>query len=259
MILISLDSHGLFGHHLFLNSEANGSRMDVFTKELVPYIDKRFRTNGKRIVYGQSSGGWTAVSLLRRAPDLVSAAVATGPDPLQLDNWWMDESKNLYTNADGTTRNLISSVGLSMKDFVDMEIQTQSFGQFAGFLAAFSPYRPEKEGLPFESPFDLETGELREHIWQQWKENDMGAWSRSHPTLAKEAFADRLVLIVGDEDEFGLYQTTLDFSATLDSLEIPHRLKVVEGAGHSNYLEEPEFAAECWSLFYKLAGPTGHR
>jgi pimeloyl-ACP methyl ester carboxylesterase len=252
MILISLDSFGRFGHHLFLNSQANGSRFDVFTKELVPYIDKRFRTNGKRVVYGQSSGGWTAISLLRRAPELIHAAVATGPDPLELDDWWMGENKNMYTDPNGTQRELVPAVGLTMKQFVKAELQTKSFGQFAGFLAAFSPYRPD-EDYPLDSPFDLETGEMNEEIWELWKENDMGAWARSHPEQARSAFSNRLALIVGDQDEFGLLETTRQFSETLKSLDIPHELTVIEGARHSNYLEEPDFAAECWSLFFQLA------
>lgn len=68
MILVSLDSNGAYGHHVFLNSEANGPRQDVLTEEIVPRIDGQFRTNGQRVIYGQSSGGWTAISLLRRAP-----------------------------------------------------------------------------------------------------------------------------------------------------------------------------------------------
>jgi enterochelin esterase-like enzyme len=253
MILVSLDSYGKHGHHLFLNSQTNGSRFDVFTKELIPYIDRRLRTKGRRVVYGQSSGGWTAISLLRRAPELIHAAVATGPDPLELDDWWMAENQNLYTNPDGSVRELVPTVHLSMKRFIEVELKTRSSGQFAGFLAAFSPSRPEEQGFPFESPFDLKTGALNENVWELWKENDMGHWARSHPTESREAFSNRLALFVGDKDEFGLYQTTRQFSETLKSLNIPHEYRVVEGAGHSDYLEEPEFVTECWSLFYELA------
>mgnify|MGYP000070636421 CR=1 FL=1 len=254
MIIVSMDSFGRFGHHLFLNSEANGSRFDVFTREIVPFIDQRWRTNGTRIVYGQSSGGWTAISLLRRAPELIHGAVATGPDPLELDDWWMDESQNLYTNRDGSERKVVPAVGLTMKRFVEVEVRSRSFGQFAGFLAPFSPYRPDAEGpFPFESPFDLQSGALRPEIWTLWKENDMGEWARSHPDEARNTFSERLALIAGDQDEFGLYKTTLRFSETLKSLGIPHQFKVVEGAGHSDYLEEETFVKECWTIFTDLA------
>lgn len=254
MIIVSLDSFGRFGHHLFLNSEANGSRFDVFTKEIVPFIDQHWRTNGTRIVYGQSSGGWTAISLLRRAPELIHGAVATGPDPLELDDWWMDENQNLYTNRDGSERKVVPAVGLTMKRFVDVEVRSQSYGQFAGFLAPFSPYRPNAQGpFPFESPFELQSGALRPEIWSIWKENDIGEWARSHPDEARATFSNRLALIVGDRDEFGLYATTQKFSETLKSLSIPHQLKVVEGGGHSDYLEEEKFVAECWTIFTDLA------
>jgi enterochelin esterase-like enzyme len=254
MIIVSMDSFGRFGHHLFLNSEANGSRFDVFTREIVPFIDQHWRTNGTRIVYGQSSGGWTAISLLRRAPELIHGAVATGPDPLEFDDWWMGENQNLYTNPDGSVRKVVPAVGLTMKRFVDVEVRSRSYGQFAGFLAPFSPYRPDIQGpFPFESPFDLQSGALRPEIWSIWKENDMGEWARSHPDEARGTFSNRLALVVGDQDEFGLYNTTLKFSQTLKSLGIPHQFKVVADGGHSDYLEEEKFVKECWTIFTDLA------
>lgn len=253
MILVSLDSYGRYGHHLFLNSQGNGPRFDVLTKELIPDLERRYRTNGKRILYGQSSGGWTAISLLRQAPELFTAAVATGPDPLILERWWMDENQNMYVHPDGSERYLVPAIKLTMKAFVGQELATESFGQFAGFLAAFSPLAPESDGYPFLSPFDLKTGQLQEDVWALWQDHDQGVWVTSHPDEARQTFADRLVLIVGNKDEFGLWETTRGFSKVLDSLSIPHRYWEIEGAGHTNYLERPKFVAELWSTFYALA------
>ena len=252
MILVSMDSFGSFGHHLFLNSEANGPRLDSLTKDIVPYIDQTYRTNGKRVIYGQSSGGWTAVSVLRRAPELFVGAVATGPDPLKLRQWWMGDGDNIYQNPDGTQRFFAPILKLDMESFVDIELRTQSFGQFAGFLAAFSPYRPTNPGMPFLSPFDLETGKVRPEVWKLWQENDQALWAIRHPKKAREAFAYRLVLIAGEKDEFGLRDTTLQFSHTLNVLEIPHLYYEIPGAGHTNYLERPAFVSQLWSVLYKF-------
>ncbi len=253
MILVSLDSAGRFGHHLFLDSEGNGPRLQVLLQEIVPYIDRAYRNNGRRVVYGQSSGGWTAVSLLRRAPEIFAGAVATGPDPLILNPWWMAENKNLYTNPDGSQRMFAPDLKLSMQTFVERELQTESYGQYTAFMAAFSPYDETRKPLPFLSPFDLESGALNSDVWQLWQDNDLTSWTQSHSEQALESFADRLILYVGERDEFGLLETTQAFSKTLFSLGIPHWFRVVPGGGHTNYLERPDFAKELWSACYKLA------
>lgn len=253
MLLVSLDSAGKYGHHVFLDSQGNGPRLQVMTQEIVPYIDRYYRSNGTRIVYGQSSGGWTAVSLLRRAPEIFAGAVATGPDPLTLPPWWMAENENLYSNPDGSERTFAQGLKLTMRTFVERELETESYGQYAAFLAAFSPYDESIEPLPFQSPFHLESGALQSEVWKLWQDNDLNLWAQSNPSEAKKCFADRLILYVGDKDEFGLFETTQAFSETLLKLEIPHAFRVVPGAGHTNYLERPAFAKELWSACYDLA------
>ena len=254
MILVSLDSNSRFGHHLFLNSEANGPRFDVLTKELVPYIDHYFRSNGKRVIYGQSSGGWTAISALQKAPQLFSGAVATGPDPLVLDSWWFGTSGNAFVKSDGSLRMLCPDYGLSMKSMVETEVITNSYGQYSAFMACFSPFQPDRPGLPFLSPFDPKTGAKDPEVWDIWKGYEMDGWVRAHPEQARETFSNRLVLFVGEKDEFGLRETTQQFSKTLEELHIPHRYQEIPGAGHTNYLEKPDFVKTCWDLFFELAG-----
>lgn len=256
MILISLDSNGDYGHHLFLNSQANGPRMQVLTEEVVPYVEAHYRSLGRRVVYGQSSGGWTAISLLRRAPKVFAAAVATGPDPLTLRDWWMGPNHNLYHEPDGSPRMFAPSIGLSMRTLVDRELETRSFGQFAAFLACFSRVRADLEPMPFESPFQLTTGALRPEIWEQWRSQDQSLWVEEHPLEAARCFSHRLALIVGNKDEFGLYPTTLHFSQTLDRLKIPHRLQIVDGAGHTDYLDDSNFQRQLYRTCFDLVTQT---
>lgn len=183
----------------------------------------------------------------------VAGAVATGPDPLVLRDWWMAANENMYHNPDGSQRMFAPSIKLSMRRLVECEVQTRSFGQFSAFLAAFSPYRPEHSPLPLLSPFDLESGALAPEVWKQWESNDQTLWARAHPEEARRSFSGRLVLFVGDKDEFGLTDTTLAFSRTLDELGIPHGLRVISGAGHTDYLDRPDFQRELWATCFALA------
>jgi alpha-beta hydrolase superfamily lysophospholipase len=253
MLLVSLDCNGAYGHHLFLSSQGNGPRTEVLTEEVVPYLDARFRGNGRRVVYGQSSGGWTAVSLLRRAPHIFQGAAATGPDPLTLRLWWMGANENLYTHSDGSSRMFAPVIDLTMRTLVDRELQSRSYGQFTAFLAAFSDYRKEQVGIPFSSPFDLDTGTLRPEVWKQWETNDQTLWVESHSDQARQVFSNHLALFAGEKDEFGLAETTLHFSRTLKTLDIPHQMKLIPGAGHTNYLDRPAFQRELYRTCYRLA------
>ena len=73
MIVVSTEATGRFGHHLFVNSEANGPMQNVFTDKLVTWVDANYRTVAHRhgrAFFGHSSGGWAALSLLLRAPVL---------------------------------------------------------------------------------------------------------------------------------------------------------------------------------------------
>lgn len=255
MILVSLDSFGDYGHHLFLDSPGNGPRLRQLREEVVPFIDRHFRTNGKRVLYGHSSGGWTVVSLLRRAPELFAGGTASAPDPLTLGEWWRGDADNLYRDQAGKERCFAPALGLSMRRFVDCERESDSYGQFTGFLAPFSPPLAGGGWQRFESPFDLESGALRPETWERWKENDLLHWAQTHPEEARRAFEGKLRLVVGDSDEFGLTETTRAFSAELNRMRIVHQYVEIAGAGHFELEAEEDSGGRLWSELFGLTEP----
>jgi predicted alpha/beta superfamily hydrolase len=50
--------------------------LDFIREELVPHIDKNYRTENFRVLYGTSNTGFTAVYALFRSPDLANAYIA---------------------------------------------------------------------------------------------------------------------------------------------------------------------------------------
>lgn len=254
MILVSLDSYGEYGHHLFLDSPGNGPRLRVLREEILPYIDRTFRSNGRRVLYGHSSGGWTVASLLRRAPDLFAGGVASAPDPLTLDDWWRGDQNNLYRDSGGD-RCFAPSLGLTMRHFVECERESYSYGQFSGFLAPFSGLSSQPGWLRFETPFDLETGDLQPDVWEQWKDNDLLLWAQTHPDQARSCWEHKLRLLVGDADEFGLTRTTREFSRELNRLGIAHGYTEVKGAGHFDLEAEQDRGGSLWRELYELVTP----
>lgn len=72
--------------------------LDFVRKELIPQVDKNYRTDGRRILYGTSNTGFTAVYALFHCPDLADdyiAASATLKVPVFQDNRdaWIREYK----------------------------------------------------------------------------------------------------------------------------------------------------------------------
>lgn len=252
MILVSLDSYGEYGHHLFLDSPGNGPRLQMLRQEIIPYIDRTFRSNGRRVLYGHSSGGWTVVSLLRRAPDLFAGGVASAPDPLTLDEWWRGDRNNLYQASSGE-RCFAPSLGLTMRRFVECERESDSYGQFSGFLAPFSQLSSQPGWLRFQTPFDLQSGDLRPEVWSQWQDNDLLHWAQAHPEQASQCWKNKLHLMVGDSDEFGLTRSTQDFSRELERLGISHGYSEIENAGHFDLEAPQDEDGWLWQKLYQMA------
>ncbi len=256
MIIVSLDSSGRYGHHTFTNSGVNGPYGDAFACDIVPYIDKHFRTKKSketRAVWGQSSGGWTALSLLWHHSDVLGHAFSNSPDPLSFRQWWLGDNRNLYSLSDGTERMLIyvpNRLSVSFRDFIAAETITGSFGQYSSFLSVFSPRDKSRPDFPFKEPFDRKTGQIFEEVWKTWEEKDLYLQVQKNPALALERLSGRYHLYIGDEDEFGLYPPARDFSKLLDKLKISHEYTEFEGANHGSILTEA-FAKQLWSTVYE--------
>ncbi len=69
-----------------------GAWEQYFVTRVVPEVEARFRTNGRRAAFGHSTGGWNTLSLALRHPELFSAVGASSPDPLDFDVWLFDAS-----------------------------------------------------------------------------------------------------------------------------------------------------------------------
>ncbi|MGV3623895.1 MAG: alpha/beta hydrolase [Archangium sp.] len=65
----------------------NGEWETYVVERVIPEIDRRYPTNGKRAAFGHSTGGWNSLSLAMRHPGLFAAVGASSPDPLDFDVW----------------------------------------------------------------------------------------------------------------------------------------------------------------------------
>ncbi len=81
-----------------VNSANLGPYGDAINKELIPYIEKKFRGLGSgwaRFTYGGSTGGWEALATQVFYPDMYNGAFAACPDPIDFHAYTVI---NLYTD-----------------------------------------------------------------------------------------------------------------------------------------------------------------
>ncbi len=110
MILLHLDGAGPYGDPYQVNSANNGPYGDAVTRELIPYVEKKFRADGQpyaRVLDGGSTGGWVSLALQVFYPDFFNGVWSHAPDPVdfrayELINIYEDD--NAYVNDHGFER-----------------------------------------------------------------------------------------------------------------------------------------------------------
>ena len=83
MILVFPDCFTKYGGSQYLDSPSVGKYRSFLTEELIPFIDRKFRTIRKRSgrgVMGKSSGGYGAIMLSMECPELFSAVACHSGD-----------------------------------------------------------------------------------------------------------------------------------------------------------------------------------
>lgn len=195
MIMVMPDCFTYYGGSQYINSTATGNYEDYLTQEIVPFVDANLRTindRDARAAAGVSSGGYGSLIMGLRHADLFGlicshagdayfqyAQLADFPQAVRaikgdvkafLERFWSEEKKD-------------------MKDF-------------AGFNAIGMAACYSANGTDFDMPFDLETGELRQDVFDRWLEHD--------PVFLVEKYVENLkslrllYLDAGKRDDFSL-------------------------------------------------------
>src|SRR6185503_19045562 len=139
--------------------------------ELVPHVDRMFHTlpdRKHRGVAGKSSGGYGAIVLGMRHPD-VFGAVACHSGDMYFDYCYRGDVPKFCTavqQAGGVRPWLEGFEAQIQKKHEDMTV--------LNILAMAACYSPRPDVAPFgiELPCDLETGAFRDDVWSRWLEHD---------------------------------------------------------------------------------------
>ncbi len=197
-IFVLPDCMTRFGGSQYVDSSATGPYESYLLSELVPAIDSRYRTGAGRGVVGKSSGGFGALRLAFKRPDIFHVCVSHSGDAAfeycYMPDFpaaavaieaaggaaaWFDEflSRPKHRSSDHATINVL------------------------GMAAAYSP-NPER-AIGFDLPFDTRTAELIPRIWARWLAHDPVRVAESESCRAAEL--DGVFIDCGTSDQFRLY------------------------------------------------------
>lgn len=217
----------------YVNSTVTGRWEDAIVRELVPWIDARYRTvpsAGARGIAGFSMGGYGALMLAMANPDVFGAVYALSPCCLGMvgdlgpDNRsWADAGR------------LRSRDGMK-SDFASAE---ESFPVFVTSLAAALSPNPMRPDLYVDLPFESLNGQLGR------SEPAYSAWQSRMPLYLVGRYHNELrrlrgiTLDVGAEEEYPQIAAGARLlSAELAGRGVPHAFEIYAGGTHRSMIRE---------------------
>ena len=217
-IVVIPDGFTYYGGSQYINSEATGKYETHILEELVPFIDSKYRTlanPANRAVMGKSSGGYGALVLALRNPEIFGVSASHSGD-LAFEYCYMPDFPPAMIALEK-----FSGVHEFMADFYSQPKKNPaSFAavNIVGMSSCYSPNLDEKPHL-FDLPFDMKTGEIREDVWNRWLKWDP---LRMLDGLVDNANQVKFFLDCGTLDEHSLYAGSRMFSKKLNDLNIAH-------------------------------------
>ena len=226
VIVAMPDSFTALGGNQFVDSPAIGNYARHIVEELVPELDRRFRTIARpaaRGLFGKSSGGFGGLHIATRYPGTF-AGVASHAGDCGFDRVYM---RDFATCCDE----------LALFD-MDCEAFVKAFWrarkpsgrafQALMVLCLAASYSPSPgAALNLELPFDTRTARLRQEVWSRWLEFDPVHYGPGQLDALGKLRA--LWLDAGNRDQYFIQYGTREFAARLAEAGIAHHYEEFDG------------------------------
>jgi len=186
MLIVEIQHANPFYDDSYAVNSANlGPYGDAIMRELVPYIEKRFRGIGQgwaRFTYGGSTGGWEALAVQVFYPDDFNGCFAACPDPIDFRAYTVVniyEDRNAYY-LEGPhkrvprpgKRDYLGHISATVEDLNHFELalgtRSRSGQQFDIWEAVYSPVGDD--GYP-KRIFDKLSGDIDRTVAEYWREH----------------------------------------------------------------------------------------
>ncbi len=236
-----------------VNSANLGPYGDAIVRELIPYIEKKYRGIGEgwaRFLYGGSTGGWEALAAQVFYPDDFNGCYAACPDPIDFRAYTVVniyEHKNAYY-LDSTwkrtprpgQRNYLGEIGCTLEETNLRELvlgtNSRSGDQWDIWQAVFSPVGPDGYPKPI---WDKLTGEIDSGVAEYWREHyDLGYILRRDWKALGPKLKGKINIYCGDMDNYYLNNAVYLVEEFLESTSDPY---------YDGDVDYGDRAEHCWN------------
>jgi hypothetical protein len=235
MLLLHLDGAGPFGDPYQVNSDNNGPYGDAVTRELIPYVEAKFRGVGEgyaRVTDGASTGGWVSLALQVFYPDFFNGCWSHAPDPVDFRAYELIDvydDANAYVNARGFERPSARAVSGEVRYTVRHECQMEtvlgrgdrwwlSGKDWCAWNAVFGPRGDD--GLP-KPLWDGRTGSIDRSVVNHWKRYDLRRVLEENWPVLGPKLRGKIRIWVGDADDYFLNNAVHLLDSSLRNLRPP--------------------------------------
>ena len=226
VLVVMPDSYTSLGGNQFVDSPALRHYASHIVEELIPAVDRRYRTIARpeaRGAFGKSSGGFGALHLATRFPGIFGGVVSHAGD-CGFDRVYQRDFVGCCDE--------LAVWGGDCEAFVSSFWRTRrpSGRAFHALMvlclaASYSPApgRP----LNLELPFDPLTARLEQTVWQRWLEFDPVNYGRDELEALQQLRG--LWVDAGNRDQYFIHYGTREFSARLSAAGVEHHHDEFDG------------------------------
>jgi len=238
MIFVMPDCITKYGGSQFINSKGTGNYEDYLIKELIPYVDLKYKTideYGSRAVCGKSSGGYGAVVLSMKHPDIFGLMCSTAGD-MYFEYCYLPDFPKFISDIEHYGKGHKAVASFVNKEINFKQPKPKYFFNILNIIGMSSCYSPcpentTKKGYNFNLPFDIFSGVLDKKVFNLWLKHD--------PVRMLDAYIGNLkklklvYLDAGTKDEFNLHVGARIFSDKLKKNNVKHIYEEFDD-GHMN-------------------------
>jgi S-formylglutathione hydrolase FrmB len=244
-IIVFPDCFTALGGNQYVNSSAIGDYADYLTKEIVPFVDREFRTLASRDhrgCFGKSSGGYGAIIHGMKYASTWGAIADHSGDAYFDFVYWHDWPNTLNELAKYRPRAIRLPGKVDVRKAQKGAAHGRDDGRVRGFLDAVwaKPKLTQAEGYcimnlcmaatydpdprapnGFRLPFNLETGEVIVERWKRWRANDPVNLVAKHRANLKSLRG--IYIDCGARDQYHIHYGSRILSKRLALAGIGHR------------------------------------
>lgn len=214
-LLVLPDCMNRYGGSQFLDSTATGKYQSYLADEVVPYVDRQYRTLAERsgrAIIGRSSGGFGALRMGIDRPEVFGTIGShAGDSAFELSiRPALLEAAIAFDHA-GSPEAFVSAF------FAEPGRHSFSAMMLLAYAAAYAPQADAPMG--FQLPFDIRTAELLPEVWKRFMAHDPVELLQASQDALRGA--DYVFLDAGDRDEHGLQFGTRSMAALLEKRGCP--------------------------------------